>query len=82
MKMASFYEGLYQQSAKRNEELNFRLGYIQESLARLGRLVESGNVKADNYYIEQLNLIVKASELSKKSFDEWQAEQKAKEATL
>ncbi len=81
MKMGSFYEELYQQSSERNAELCFRLGYMQESLARLGRMIESGYVKADNFNIQELNNIVKASELSKKSYDEWQAEVKAKEAS-
>ena len=81
MKMESFYEELYRKSQDKATELCYRIGYMEESLSRLRFLIEKGWVTADQFNTSQLDNIVKASELSKKSYDEWQAEVKAKEAS-
>jgi hypothetical protein len=63
---ADHYQKAYFESQDRLSELNFQIGWLRASLARLGQLVESGDVTASKYYKSTLDNIVDALEESEK----------------
>jgi hypothetical protein len=63
---ADYYQKAYFESQDRLSELNFQIGWLRASLARLGQLVESGDVTASKYCKSTLANIVDALEESEK----------------
>jgi hypothetical protein len=85
MKMSSIYEDLYRDSQEKSSGYLFRLGYMEASIHRLKRLIESERVKADKYDTATLIEIANVYETAKLEAIKYQEEadaRKAKQASL
>ena len=57
---ANHYRQSYIDAQDRISQMNFQLGWLRGSLKRLGKLVESGDVTANEFAVAELESIINA----------------------